>query len=228
MCEPSKDGSCAVNQPAKRSIHDPFTDQEYIWLARHLAVGQISTTGQLIAVSLATIEMIWGLEVDLALNQQGATLYRFVAAVVNQHQQHPETIYTAIMYCLRVNEAVKVRLRLWKVGQHPLTAALCCRRMFLAAIISASKFLLDRPIPNSSWAKMVGLNAVEVSRSEFIFLVLINYRLHVKQADLYSAICTLAKHLEDNEPITHFISFMFKYNQAHSQSKLALLPMAKP
>ncbi|KAJ9069353.1 PHO85 cyclin-5 [Entomophthora muscae] len=226
MSEPNKNWSCDVNQPTKRSINAPFTYQDRILLIQKLKEAQLLTKEQLIAVSLSAIEMIWGREVDPVMNQRGATLYRFVAAVVHQHHQHPEVIYTAIMYCLRVSEAVKPRLHLWKAGQHPLTAALCCRRMFLAAVISASKFLLDRPIPNSSWAKMVGVSVIEVSRSELFFLALIDHRLYVNQEDLYSAVCTLAKYLEVNEPIAYFISFMFMCTQTHSQSKLALPPMA--
>lgn len=56
---------------------------------------------------------------------------------------------------------------------------LCGRRMFLAAVISASKFLQDRNYSNRAWAKISGLPVGEVNLNERAFLKLVRYRLYV-------------------------------------------------
>lgn len=185
----------------------------------------MSPAEQLAAVSLAALEMVWGLEVDRLLNERSGPLAVFVGAVVRRH--HPEVIYTALVYCLRLREGVSARIRLWQARRHPLTAALCCRRMFLAAVMSASKFLLDRATPNRAWAKLVGLGVAEIARSEYVFLVLIGHRLHVHPADLYSAVCTLAQHLQATHPITHFIARLFETRRV-APTKATPLVSAKP
>jgi len=59
---------------------------------------------------------------------------------------------------------------------HPF---LCGRRMFLSALIVAGKYLQDQTFSNRAWAKISGLEASEITRSELEFLKIIDYRLHV-------------------------------------------------
>ncbi|ORX93237.1 hypothetical protein K493DRAFT_284890 [Basidiobolus meristosporus CBS 931.73] len=53
------------------------------------------------------------------------------------------------------------------------------RRMFVAAIITASKYLEDRSLPNTRWARITGLCVQEINSNERIFLELLNYRLYM-------------------------------------------------
>lgn len=55
----------------------------------------------------------------------------------------------------------------------------CGRRMFIAALMVASKYLRDRNYSNKAWASLSGLGCKEVNRIEINFLKLISYRLHV-------------------------------------------------
>lgn len=61
---------------------------------------------------------------------------------------------------------------------------LCGRRMFLAALICASKFLQDRTYSNRAWAKISSLPCPEVNSNEKAFLEVLDYNLCVK-ADLF-------------------------------------------
>ena len=61
---------------------------------------------------------------------------------------------------------------------HP-SPLLCPRRTFLAAIILASKFLLDKCYSNRAWAKMSGLPLHEVGRSERALGDILGWRLWV-------------------------------------------------
>ncbi|KAG0056398.1 hypothetical protein BGZ83_005113 [Gryganskiella cystojenkinii] len=58
----------------------------------------------------------------------------------------------------------------------------CGRRMFLAALILASKFQQDRTYSNKAWSKISGLPVSEINLNEITFLGLIDYRLFVSQA----------------------------------------------
>ncbi|KAF9957479.1 hypothetical protein BGZ70_009496 [Mortierella alpina] len=57
----------------------------------------------------------------------------------------------------------------------------CGRRMFLAALILASKFQQDRTYSNKAWSKISGLPVSEINLNEITFLALIDYRLFVSQ-----------------------------------------------
>ncbi|KAI9262701.1 cyclin-domain-containing protein [Sporodiniella umbellata] len=58
----------------------------------------------------------------------------------------------------------------------------CGRRMFLAALITASKYLNDKTYKNKVWAEMANLNVKEVNQIEASFLELVNYELYVSGA----------------------------------------------
>ena len=61
---------------------------------------------------------------------------------------------------------------------------LCGRRMFLAALICASKFLQDRTYSNRAWSKISSLPVQEINANEKAFLELMDYNLYV-DADLF-------------------------------------------
>ncbi|KAG5459707.1 MAG: hypothetical protein BJ554DRAFT_8340 [Olpidium bornovanus] len=64
-------------------------------------------------------------------------------------------------------------------GRSPADLTQCGRRMFIAALMVASKYLRDCHYSNKAWATMSGLYLWEVNRLEVTFLKLISYRLHV-------------------------------------------------
>ncbi|KAF9978708.1 hypothetical protein BGZ65_006884 [Modicella reniformis] len=69
----------------------------------------------------------------------------------------------------------------------------CGRRMFLAALILASKFQQDRTYSNKAWSKISGLPVSEINLNEITFLKLIEYRLFVSQAVFQKWITILAE-----------------------------------
>jgi len=56
----------------------------------------------------------------------------------------------------------------------------CGRRMFLTALILASKYLQDRNYSSKAWSKISGLKASEINSNESAFLAAIDWQLHVK------------------------------------------------
>ena len=60
---------------------------------------------------------------------------------------------------------------------------LCGRRMFLASLIAASKYLQDRNYSNRAWARISGLPVNEINVNERIFLGMMGFQLHLKADD---------------------------------------------
>lgn len=60
---------------------------------------------------------------------------------------------------------------------------LCGRRMFLAALIAASKYLQDRNYSNRAWSRISGLPVNEINSNERAFLNLAGFDLHLPAAD---------------------------------------------
>ncbi|KAK4991364.1 PHO85 cyclin-5 [Elasticomyces elasticus] len=55
----------------------------------------------------------------------------------------------------------------------------CGRRMFLAALILASKYLQDRNFSAKAWSKMSGLKVCEINLNEMAFLRTVDWKLHI-------------------------------------------------
>lgn len=60
---------------------------------------------------------------------------------------------------------------------------LCGRRMFLASLIAASKFLQDRNYSNRAWARISGLPVTEINVNERAFLNMMKFQLHLGAHD---------------------------------------------
>jgi len=65
---------------------------------------------------------------------------------------------------------------------HSIRALQCGRRMFLAALILASKYLQDRNYSARAWSKISGLNTTEINQNEMAFLLAVNWRIHITDA----------------------------------------------
>lgn len=63
--------------------------------------------------------------------------------------------------------------------RHADRALQCGRRMFLAALILASKYLQDRNYSARAWSKISGLNTQEINQNEMAFLLAVNWKLHI-------------------------------------------------
>lgn len=66
--------------------------------------------------------------------------------------------------------------------QSTTRAMQCGRRMFLAALILASKYLQDRNYSARAWSKISGLNTLEINQNELMFLQAVGWRLHISEA----------------------------------------------
>lgn len=64
---------------------------------------------------------------------------------------------------------------------HAIRALQCGRRMFLAALILASKYLQDRNFSTRAWSKISGLNTQEINQNEMAFVEAVHWKLHITE-----------------------------------------------
>lgn len=76
----------------------------------------------------------------------------------------------------------------------------CGRRMFLAALILASKYLQDRNYSARAWSKISGLNTQEININEMAFLDAVNWRLHISETNFQKWTDLVLKYTTDNNP----------------------------
>ncbi|KAJ2088112.1 PHO85 cyclin-5 [Coemansia sp. RSA 1813] len=67
-------------------------------------------------------------------------------------------------------------------GRRKQNVTKCGRRMFVAALICASKFMFDRTYSNKAWNKITKLPLAQISDMERAFLDMIDYRLYVDRS----------------------------------------------
>lgn len=103
---------------------------------------------------------------------------RFIREILKRSRATYSMLQLALFYIFRIKKLIFERL------QQPLTnnELVCCgRRMFLAALMVASKYLNDKNYRNKTWAKIASLNVAEINATETIFLKLIDYQLYVSK-----------------------------------------------
>lgn len=96
------------------------------------------------------------------------------------------TLQTALFYLFRARPCIVAQLYRTSVdtpnpSQWHDAYISCGRRMFLASLVVASKFVQDKTYRNSAWAKIAGLPVAEINAAERIFLDLIDYSLYIAQ-----------------------------------------------
>lgn len=103
-------------------------------------------------------------------------LRTFIQEVLKRSRTTYSTLQTALFYLFRARPTILNHL------SNNSNAYICCgRRMFLASLVVASKFVQDKTYRNSAWAKIAGLPVSEINTSERYFLNMLNYRLYIDQ-----------------------------------------------
>lgn len=103
---------------------------------------------------------------------------RFIREILKRSRATYSMLQLALFYIFRIKKLIFERL------QQPLAnnELVCCgRRMFLAALMVASKYLNDKNYRNKTWAKIASLDVAEINATEVVFLRLIDYQLYVSK-----------------------------------------------
>ncbi|KAI8368137.1 uncharacterized protein BYT42DRAFT_585433 [Radiomyces spectabilis] len=139
----------------------------------------------------------------------------FIHEILKRSKTSYSTLQISLFYLFRVKRHVHERLRqrYSQPSQCPppqplhvserLDDLMCCgRRMFLASLMVASKFLHDKNYRNCAWAKISGLDIAEINASEMAFLKLIDYRLYVSKTSFDKWYALLHGYIQKNQKYT--------------------------
>lgn len=139
-------------------------------------------------------------------------LRTFIQEVLKRSRTTYSTLQTALFYLFRSRPAITAYLRQAQQDKWEGAYISCGRRMFLASLVVASKFVQDKTYRNSAWAKIAGLPVAEINAAERIFLGLVDYRLYISQPTFEQWHHLLHLHVEA------------KTQQRQQQNPLVLLP----
>lgn len=141
----------------------------------------------------------------MAKGKNALPLQVFVRETLRRGRSSCSTLQAALLYCVRLGEAaesskqfslkestrgdseIQVETQasspLFGMTKEELCLIRCPRRMFLASIITAAKFVQDRCYSNKAWSKISGLPVKDLGKLERAFLKAIDYRLVVSESD---------------------------------------------
>ncbi|KAI8615380.1 cyclin-domain-containing protein, partial [Chytriomyces sp. MP71] len=119
--------------------------------------------------SASIIESIW--PSHTAPGAKVLPLKVFIQEILRRSKTSFSTLQLALFYIIRLRNQIEAN----STSGLPV----CGRRVFLTALILASKYLQDRNYSNKAWSKISGLAVSEINANEFQFLSLVNYELFV-------------------------------------------------
>ncbi|SAM00876.1 hypothetical protein [Absidia glauca] len=148
----------------------------------------------LVDVTVQAIASIWP-NSNAPSQRPIANLNTFLHHILKHSRTTHSTLQLAIFYLFRIRPKVQ--------EQHNDVYIACGRRMFLAALICAHKFLQDKTYKNSAWSKVSGLDVSEINHAEKVMLQLLDYHLFVKKETYDQWVNMLQTHLHVPIPIPH-------------------------
>ena len=136
------------------------------------------------------VETIWPLSI-LACSRDSViggknviSLRTFVQEVLRRSRTSYSTLQVALYYLILIKPCVPKHDFTMEQSEDTQSsrAMQCGRRMFLAALILASKYLQDRNFSARAWSKISGLNTHEINTNEMAFLEAVNWKLHISES----------------------------------------------
>lgn len=102
----------------------------------------------------------------------------FIHETLRRSKTSYSTLQVALWYLVLLKSQLPSER---STGGSDCRAIQCGRRMFLAALMLASKYLQDRNYSTRAWSKISGLRMCEINENEMNYLKAINYDLHMKK-----------------------------------------------
>ncbi|KAL1956378.1 hypothetical protein VTO42DRAFT_7361 [Malbranchea cinnamomea] len=132
------------------------------------------------------VETIWPLSVvsrDSTGNRGVLPLRIFIQETLRRSRTSYSTLQVALYYLILIKNCVpKMNFTTEQPRDSTYPRAMQCgRRMFLAALILASKYLQDRNYSARAWSKISGLSTAEINQNEWAFLEAVNWKLHISE-----------------------------------------------
>ncbi|KAI8143179.1 cyclin-domain-containing protein [Fennellomyces sp. T-0311] len=189
---------------------------------QHNQEKQRAYVNALVDVTVQAIASIWpnATSTPASNNRPIANLNTFLHHILKHSRTTHSTLQLAIFYLFRIRPRVLER-------RNDDVYISCGRRMFLAALICAHKFLQDKTYKNSAWSKVSGLSVSEVNHAEKVMLQLLDWSLFVKKDTYDQWILMLQNHLKVRVPPQPAASPSFKENNSDMEWQKPKIPAQK-
>lgn len=134
------------------------------------------------------VEVIWQLaepksRCETSSGRGVLPLRMFIQETLRRSRTSYSTLQVALYYLILIKGHLpKHDFTMSQPEDASLRALQCGRRMFLAALILASKYLQDRNYSARAWSKISGLKVCEINTNEMAFLEAVNWKLHIVDA----------------------------------------------
>ena len=158
------------------------------------------------------IETIWPLSVlscsrDTSVDGKDQNLIglrTFVQEVLRRSKTSYSTLQVALYYLVLIQSCIPKHDFTMEQPEDSQTcrAMQCGRRMFLAALILASKYLQDRNFSARAWSKISGLKTFEINTNEMAFLSAVNWKLHIPEPVFNRWTDVVLKYSPSSQPST--------------------------
>ena len=135
--------------------------------------------------STQIVDAIWPTSSTVCRSELGSKavlpLRTFIQETLRRSRTSYSTLQVALYYLILIKPHVPIQNFITEQldDRHATQALQCGRRMFLAALILASKYLQDRNYSARAWSKISGLNTQEINQNEMAFLQAVNWKLHI-------------------------------------------------
>ncbi|KAK3935598.1 hypothetical protein QBC46DRAFT_45900 [Diplogelasinospora grovesii] len=146
---------------------------------------KVNFVDALVDSSTHIVEAIWPTSSVICRNESGNSgvlpLRTFIQETLRRSRTSYSTLQVALYYLVLIKPHVPERdFTMEQIDDcHATRAIQCGRRMFLAALILASKYLQDRNYSARAWSKISGLNTQEINQNEIAFLLAVDWKLHI-------------------------------------------------
>ncbi|KAF2762430.1 hypothetical protein EJ05DRAFT_481371 [Pseudovirgaria hyperparasitica] len=150
---------------------------------------KVSFVDSLVVSATQIVEVIWPLSVpacplDERTGKGVLPLRTFIQETLRRSRTSYSTLQVALYYLILIKPHVPATdfTMEQRTDDHAWRSLQCGRRMFLAALILASKYLQDRNFSSRAWSKISGLKVCEINTNEMAFLEAVKWKLHITDA----------------------------------------------
>ncbi|PKS09503.1 hypothetical protein jhhlp_004120 [Lomentospora prolificans] len=146
---------------------------------------KVNFVDNLVDSAALLVEAIWPLSSAVCRNEVSSKsilpLRTFIQETLKRSRTSYSTLQVTMYYLILIKGHVpRQDFTMEQPKDNHATRALQCgRRVFLAALILASKYLQDRNYSARAWSKISGLHTQEINQNETAFLHAVNWNLHI-------------------------------------------------
>ncbi|KAI0913790.1 hypothetical protein F4823DRAFT_502819 [Ustulina deusta] len=199
------EGAQALRQNPRRTSNSSVTRNGPPTLARQCD-RKVNFVDNLVDSSTQIVEAIWPLASVFHRQEMGhkavLPLRTFIQETLRRSRTSYSTLQVALYYLILIKPHVPGHDFTMEQPDdvHAIRALQCGRRMFLAALILASKYLQDRNYSARAWSKISGLATLEINQNEMAFLSAVNWKLHITDAVFKRWTEIILKHTPSQPP----------------------------